>query len=88
MLQLSGFEDILSSVLDRQEDRARQPATRGRPSIKLAGRPRDELAAQVTPTPNGTKTGRRSADDNEIRHASSINIGARSLNTYNNFILK
>jgi hypothetical protein len=22
------------------------------------------------------------ADDNEIRHASSINIGARSLNTY------
>jgi len=28
------------------------------------------------------------ADDNEIRHASSINIGARSLNTYNNFILK
>ncbi len=28
------------------------------------------------------------ADDNEIRHASSIDIGARSLNTYNNFILK
>jgi hypothetical protein len=28
------------------------------------------------------------ADDNEIRHASSINIGALSLNTYNNFILK
>jgi hypothetical protein len=26
--------------------------------------------------------------DNEIRHASSINIGARSLNTNNNFILK
>jgi hypothetical protein len=28
------------------------------------------------------------ADDKEIRHASSINIGARSLNTYNNFILE
>ena len=28
------------------------------------------------------------ADDNEIHHASSINRGARSLNTYDNFILK
>src|SRR6266403_187930 len=28
------------------------------------------------------------ADDNEIPHASSINIGARSSNTYSNFILK
>jgi hypothetical protein len=28
------------------------------------------------------------ADDNEIRHVSPIHIGARSLNTYNNFILK
>ncbi len=26
--------------------------------------------------------------DNEIRHASSMNIGARSFNTYNNFISK
>ena len=36
----------------------------------------------------GYLTGSQVADDNEIRHASSINIGARSLNTYNNFILK
>ena len=45
LLQLSGIEDILSSVLDRREDRARRPATHGRASINLAGRPRDELVA-------------------------------------------
>ena len=36
LLQLSGIEDILSSVLDRREDRARRPAPRGRASINLA----------------------------------------------------
>jgi hypothetical protein len=30
LLQLSGLEDILSSVLDRREDRAGRPATHGR----------------------------------------------------------
>jgi hypothetical protein len=40
LLQLSGLEDILSSVLDRREDRARRPATYGRASINLALFPR------------------------------------------------
>ena len=45
LLELSGLEDILFSVLDRREDRARRPATHGGESINLAGRPRDELVS-------------------------------------------
>jgi hypothetical protein len=40
LLQLSGLEAILSSVLDRREDRVRRPATHGRASINLALFPR------------------------------------------------
>jgi hypothetical protein len=40
LLQLSGLEAILSSVLDRREDRTRRPATHGRASINLALFPR------------------------------------------------
>ena len=54
----------------------------------------DEIQTKLTPTQDDVAVGIRAqvrsllADDNEIRHASFINIGARSLNTYNNFILK
>jgi hypothetical protein len=54
LLQLSGIEDILSSVLDRREDRARRPAPRGRASINLALCPRQSRINNDSGTANPT----------------------------------